>query len=73
MSKSYRRGRPATGINKPHGRRLAAEARNQSWAELPPESQLQILDARLGPGVGAKKQRAKILAKINLAKKEAAS
>ena len=38
--------------------------RNEAWAQLTPEQQLIELNKRLGEGVGAKKQRAKILHKI---------
>ena len=39
--------------------------RNKAWAQLTPEQQLEDLDRRLGKGVGAKKQRAKIQFKID--------
>ena len=39
--------------------------RNEYWAQLTPEQQLENLDSRLGKGVGAKKQRARIQYKIN--------
>ena len=39
--------------------------RNNFWASLTPQQQLESLDTRLGKGIGAKKQRAKIQAKIN--------
>ncbi len=39
-------------------------ARNEVWAKLSPTDQLASLDSRLGKGVGAKKQRAKLQAKI---------
>ena len=39
--------------------------RNEYWAQLTPEQQLDILDIRLGKGIGAKKQRAKIQYKID--------
>ena len=38
--------------------------RNERWAQLTPQQQLIELNKRLGEGVGAKKQRAKILYKI---------
>ena len=42
-----------------------AIVRNEAWAKLTPEQQLESLDNRLGKGIGAKKQRAKIQSKIN--------
>ena len=42
-----------------------AKVRNEAWAKLTPEQQLESLDNRLGKGVGAKKQRAKIKNKID--------
>ena len=39
--------------------------RNKAWAQLTPEQQLADLDRRLGKGIGAKKQRARIQYKIN--------
>ena len=38
--------------------------RNEAWAKLTYEQQLADLDRRLGKGVGAKKQRARIQFKI---------
>ena len=42
-----------------------AIARNNRWAQLTPEQQLEDLDRRLGKGIGAKKQRARIQYRIN--------
>jgi hypothetical protein len=39
--------------------------RNEVWAQLTPEQQLADLDRRLGKGIGAKKQRARIQYKID--------
>ena len=39
--------------------------RNEYWAQLTPEQQLTDLDKRLGKGIGAKKQRARIQYKID--------
>ena len=39
--------------------------RNEYWAQLTPEQQLDVLDIRLGKDVGAKKQRARIQYKID--------
>ena len=41
-------------------RRVAAHLRNTRWAALTPAQQLAELDKRLGVGVGAKKQRARL-------------
>ena len=49
-------------------RRETAEKRNAAWAEKSPKDQLASLDARLGKGQGAKKQRAKILKKMEAEK-----
>ena len=42
-----------------------AIVRNEAWAKLTPEQQLASLEERLGKGIGAKKQRAKIQYKID--------
>ena len=42
-----------------------AIVRNEAWAKLTPEQQLASLDERLGKGIGAKKQIAKIQYKID--------
>ena len=39
--------------------------RNEAWAQLTPAQQLASLDERLGKGIGAKKQRARIQYKID--------
>ena len=39
--------------------------RNEAWVQLTPEQQIADLDRRLGKGIGAKKQRARIQYKIN--------
>ena len=39
--------------------------RNETWDKLTYEQQLADLDRRLGKGIGAKKQRARIQYKIN--------
>ena len=39
--------------------------RNERWAQLTPQQQLIELNKRLGEGVGAKKQRARIQYKID--------
>ena len=50
-------------------KRSEADARNERWASLTPKQQLAELDLRLGIGVGAAKQRAKILKRIEGEKK----
>ena len=42
-----------------------AAVRNEAWAKLTYEQQLADLDRRLGKGIGAKKQRARIQYKID--------
>lgn len=42
------------------GRREIGEKRNEKWRQLSPQKQLAELDSRLGKGVGAVKQRAKL-------------
>ena len=39
--------------------------RNEAWTQLTPEQQIADLDRRLGKGVGAKKQRARIQYKVD--------
>jgi hypothetical protein len=41
-------------------RRVEGEERNAAWRELTPQEQLASLDTRLGKGIGAKRQRAKL-------------
>ena len=41
-------------------RREEAERRNAAWSALDPKTQLDRLDNRLGKGVGAEKQRARL-------------
>ena len=45
-------------------RQKEAIERNEAWAQLTPEQQIADLDRRLGKGIGAKKQRARIQYKI---------
>ena len=42
-----------------------AVVRNEAWVKLTYEQQLADLDRRLGKGIGAKKQRARIQYKID--------
>ena len=46
-------------------RRKEAEIRNESWKLLSLHQQLESIDLRLGKGIGAKKQRARIQYKID--------
>lgn len=41
-------------------RRIEAEGRAEVWEGLTPQQQLATLDRRLGKGLGAEKQRARI-------------
>lgn len=41
-------------------RSKSAKERNERWAALSPQEQLDELNRRLGPGVGATKQRARL-------------
>lgn len=43
-------------------RKTEAEARQKAWAELSPSDQIKSLDLRLGKGMGAEKQRARLVA-----------
>ena len=47
------------------GIKTKEEERNEAWAQLTPEQQIADLDRRLGKGIGAKKQRARIQYKID--------
>ena len=46
-------------------RHKGATIRNEAWAKLTYEQQLEDLDRRLGKGVGAKKQRARIQYRVD--------
>ena len=46
-------------------RKMEAEQRNEDWKLLSLHQQLESIDLRLGKGVGAKKQRARIQYKID--------
>ena len=47
-------------------RKLNAEARQRQRDEMTPEEQIKVLDERLGVGKGAKKERARLAALIDL-------
>ena len=49
-------------------RRIEAEGRAEVWEGLTPEQQVAALDRRLGKGLGAKKQRARIAKALAKAK-----
>jgi hypothetical protein len=49
-------------------RRIEAEGRQSVWDDLTPAQQLATLDRRLGKGLGAEKQRARINKAIAKAK-----
>ena len=53
------------GVRSRSERKMEAEQRNSQWAILQLQQQLEKLDERLGEGVGAKKQRARIQYKID--------
>lgn len=44
------------------------QERNDAWREMTPAAQLRSLDARLGVGIGAKRQRAKLVAVLMVPK-----
>ena len=52
-------------MNTKQTKQTEAIVRNEAWAKLTYEQQLADLDRRLGKGIGAKKQRARIQYKIN--------
>ena len=58
---------PVTETPEPPAETKQTEAivRNEAWAKLTYEQQLADLDRRLGKGIGAKKQRARIQYKID--------
>ena len=52
-------------MNTKQTKQTEAAVRNEAWAKLTYEQQLADLDKRLGKGIGAKKQRARIQYKID--------
>jgi hypothetical protein len=66
-NKDNSRRRFSGGGPRPDGsvvKRRQAEERQEAWAKLSLEDQIELLDKRLGVGIGATKQRAKIMTKI---------
>ncbi len=55
-ARNYMRNR----IDRRPQRKAENEARVEAWQAMTPQKQLAELDARLGKGVGAKKQRARL-------------
>lgn len=47
-------------LDKQSVRRIEAEGRQAEYEKLSPAEQIALLDARLGKGIGAKKQRARL-------------
>jgi hypothetical protein len=56
----YRMTTRKNHIHRREGRQKDAQARQAFWAGMTPEDQLKALDDRLGAGMGATKQRARI-------------
>lgn len=54
---------PTRAARKQHLREQA-EGQKEAWDELSTMQQIQVLDRRLGPNVGATKQRARLKAKL---------
>ena len=52
-------------MNTKQTKQTEAIVRNEAWVKLTYEQQLADLDKRLGKGIGAKKQRARIQYKID--------
>ena len=52
-------------MNTKQTKQTEAAVRNEAWAKLTYEQQLASLDERLGKGIGAEKQRARIQYKID--------
>jgi len=56
--------KPNYGKKSKNQRRTEGDARNEAWRSLSPTEQLKDLDRRLGKGVGAKRQRQMIEARL---------
>lgn len=57
-ARRYVGGGPRPDLTKQ--KQAEASERNDAWAELSPAKQLAELDRRLGKGVGARRQRARL-------------
>ena len=62
MTKKYEKKPRRSYPTPPRSNRDRALARNAEWEKLSPAQQIAALDARLGVGVGAVKQRARLAA-----------
>lgn len=56
--RKFKGGGPRPDLN--DSKRSEAVERNEAWSVLPAQKQLAELDRRLGKGVGARKQRARL-------------
>ncbi len=56
--------------SKKEDRRRRANERQETRAKRTPEEQLRLLDDRFGPGLGAAKERARLQALIDEAKRQ---
>lgn len=57
-ARKFKGGGPRPDLNET--KRREAEERQADWEEKSPKQQLEALDRRLGKGVGARKQRARL-------------
>ena len=58
---------PGPRPDRTKAKRDEAKERNEFWSKYSPAEQLLELDSRLGIGVGAKRQRARIAKQISVA------
>lgn len=56
--RKFRGGGPRADLNKI--KRDEARERQEAWSKFTPEQQIAELNRRLGPGLGARKQRARL-------------
>ena len=61
---SKRRKNPLNFLRRKAANKAAAEERAKYRKELSPDAQLSRLDSRLGKGVGAKRERERLLSKV---------